>query len=97
MSSPVEGASGPRIMFEVYREGAYDRRFRVCYFTELGEQERDRELNRCLAGESFLAGYLARGSRRESRAIIADALARLNDGEAVAPGELRSLLASHLV
>lgn len=88
--------SDAKIMFEVYREGAYDRRYRVCYFTELGEHDRDAELNRCLAGESFFSGYLAESSRKEARAIIASALARLNDGEELTPQTLRGELAPHL-
>lgn len=88
---------GPaKIMFEVYREGSYDRRYRVVYFTELGEHDRDKELERCLAGESFLSGYLARPSRKEARAIITAALERLNDGEDVSPSELQAQLAPHL-
>jgi hypothetical protein len=89
-------APDARIMFEVYREGGYDRRYRVCYFTELGEHDRDAELNRCLAGESFLSGYLAEPSRREARAIITDALDRLNDGEELTPQSLRRELSPHL-
>ena len=54
---------GAKIMFEVYREGGYDRRYRVVYFTELNDHNRDTELNRCLAGQSFLSGFLAEASQ----------------------------------
>lgn len=85
-----------KIMFEVYREGGYDRRYRVVYFTELNDHNRDHELNRCLAGESFLSGYLTETSRKEARAIIGDALKRLNDGEELTPAGLEAELAAHL-
>ncbi len=85
-----------KIMFEVYREGGYDRRYRVVYFTELNDQNRDTELNRCLAGQSFYSGFVTEGSRKEARAIISSALARLNDGEALAPGDLERELEPHL-
>jgi hypothetical protein len=85
-----------KIMFEVYREGGYDRRYRVVYFTELNDHNRDTELNRCLAGESFYSGFLSEASRKEARAIISSALARLNDGEELAPGELERELEPHL-
>ncbi len=83
-------------MFEVYREGGYDRRYRVVYFTELNDHNRDAELNRCLAGESFLSGYVAESARKEARAVISDALSRLNTGEALTPAQLEEELAPHL-
>jgi hypothetical protein len=83
-------------MFEVYREGGYDRRYRVCYFTELNDHNRDTELNRCLAGESFYSGYLAESARKDARAVIGQALKRLNDGEDLAPAELEAELAPYL-
>jgi hypothetical protein len=83
-------------MFEVYREGGYDRRYRVVYFTDLNDRNRDHELNRCLAGEGFLSGYIAEASRKEARGIIGAALRRLNDGEELTPAELESELAPNL-
>lgn len=85
-----------KIMFEVYREGGYDRRYRVVYFTELNDHNRDTELNRCLAGESFYSGFLWEASRKEARTVISSVLARLNDGEALAPDELERELGPHL-
>jgi hypothetical protein len=85
-----------KIMFEVYREGGYDRRYRVVYFTELNDHNRDAELNRCLAGDSFLSGYLLEASRKDARAIISATLARLNDGEEITPARLAAELAPHL-
>jgi len=85
-----------KIMFEVYREGGYDRRYRVVYFTELNDHNRDAEFNRCLAGESFLSGYLREASRKDGRAIISAALARLNDGEQITPAQFAAELAPHL-
>lgn len=96
--APVDEAAraAAKIMFEVYREGGYNRRYRVVYFTELNDHNRDTELNRCLAGESFLSGFLAESSRKEGRAIISSALARLNDGEPLGPDDLRGELQPHL-
>lgn len=85
-----------KVMFEVYREGGYNRRYRVCYFTELNDHDRDAELNRCLAGESFYSGYLRENARKEGRAVINDVLRRLNDGEDVPPEELGARLQPHL-
>jgi hypothetical protein len=95
-SGETATANAAKIMFEVYREGGYDRRYRVVYFTELNDHNRDHELNRCLAGESFYSGYLAESSRKEARAIITSALKRLNDGEELTPAGLEAELTQHL-
>ena len=96
--APVDEAAraAAKIMFEVYREGGYNRRYRVVYFTELNDHNRDTELNRCLAGESFLSGFLAEGSRKEARAVIGSALRRLNDGDGLTPEGLAAELEPHL-
>ena len=33
-----------RVMFEIYRESGYDRLYRVVYYTELSERNRDLEI-----------------------------------------------------
>ena len=68
--APVDEAAraAAKIMFEVYREGGYDRRYRVVYFTELNDHNRDTELNRCLAGRaSCRASSPSRRARRAGR------------------------------
>ena len=85
-----------KVMFSIYREAVYNGAYRAVYFTELGDHDRDREINRAMAGESFLDGYLLERSKREAKAIINAALARLNDGQPVDPDELREDLAGHL-
>ena len=86
-----------KIMFEVYREGGYDRRYRVVYFTELNDHNRDTELNRCLAGTSFYSSFIQESTRKEARMVINDALNRLNDGEDLTPAQLERELERFLV
>jgi hypothetical protein len=81
-----------KIMFEVYREGGYDRRYRVVYFTELNDHNRDTELNRCLAGTSFYSSFIQESTRKEARLVINSALERLNDGVELTPEELEAEL-----
>ena len=85
-----------RVMFEVYREGSYNRKYRVVYFTELGDYNRDAEINRAMAGDHFLDGFLAESHKEEAKAVIAEALARLNDGEELTPEDLEGRLADYL-
>jgi hypothetical protein len=85
-----------RVMFEVYREGSYNRKYRVVYFTELGDYNRDAEINRAMAGDHFLDGYLDERHKDEAKAIIAGVLARLNDGEEITPEELEVELRDYM-
>jgi hypothetical protein len=79
-------------MFEVYREGHYNKTFRVVYFTELGDHNREQEFNRALAGDHFFDGFLAGQTKEKAKAVIDAFLVRLNDGEELAPELLRAEL-----
>jgi hypothetical protein len=85
-----------RIMFEVYREGSYNRRYKVVYFTELNDHNKETEINRAMAGESFFDGFLSEAKKEEAKAVIDKALARLNGGETLLPEELESELSGYL-
>ena len=37
-----------KTMFEIYREGSYDRHYRVVYYTDLNEHNKESEINRQL-------------------------------------------------
>jgi hypothetical protein len=72
-----------RIMFEIYRESADDGCYRVIYFTELGEHERETEIGNALRGDHIFDGFiLSREGARAKRAVLR-ILERLNSGEAV--------------
>lgn len=85
-----------RTMFEVYREPGFNRTYRVVYFTELGDHNREAEFNRALAGDHYLDGFLDNGSKDQAKAIIDEHLRRLNDGEEIEPAALARELAPHL-
>lgn len=81
-----------RIMFEIYREEGYDRKFRVVYFTELDEHNKESEINAALAGEHVFDGFILESSKREAKQAIVAMLRRMNDGEHLTPDEIaRSL------
>ena len=85
-----------RIMFEIYREAEYDRRYRVVYFTELDEHNKEGEINRALAGEHLYDGFLAGHTVKDGKRRIDDVLRRLNAGEALNPADLDAHLADVL-
>jgi hypothetical protein len=83
-------------MFEVYREASYNRRYRVVYFTELNDHNKESEINRAIAGDHFFDGFLSDKGKDEAKAIIERTLQRLNEGEAVTPKDLADDLANYL-
>ena len=42
-----------KVMFEIYRETEYTGRYRVVYFTELQDHNKESEINHALSGEHF--------------------------------------------
>lgn len=85
-----------RTMFEIYRESGYNRAYRVVYFTELGDHDKDKEINRALSGDHVFDGFLGGPEKREAKKVIAGMLARLNDGEEVTVDEIRGELEPYL-
>lgn len=85
-----------KIMFEIYREASYNRRYKVVYFTELNEHNKEFEINRAMAGDHFFDGFLRGATKEDGKAIIDRTLERLNEGEKVRPDELERELAGYL-
>jgi hypothetical protein len=83
-------------MFEVYREASYNRRYKVVYFTELNEHNKEFEINRAMAGDHFFDGFLKGATKGEAKLIIDRTLERLNEGEEVGPEELERELGQYL-
>lgn len=89
----VEG----KIMFSIYRDATYNGDYHVVYFTELNEHNKDEEINKAIAGETFLDGYLHEHTKAEAKVLIAKAIRRMNDGEALTEADVRAELGEHLV
>lgn len=70
-------------MFEIYCEDGYDRQYRVVYFTELDENNKDREIARAMSGQHFFDGFIYESRKDEGKQKIDDILSRLNAGEAL--------------
>lgn len=84
-----------KIMFEIYREGGYGRKYRVVYFTELDEHNKEAEINAAMAGEHFYDGFIRSSDSKAAKQVINDTLGRLNAGEALAPADLDQRLAPY--
>lgn len=86
-----------KIMFMIYKDTTYSDKFRVCYFTELNEHNKDSEINKAFAGEHFYNGYIRYLKKERAKEIIAALLDRLNSGENVTPEEVDRALAEFVV
>jgi hypothetical protein len=84
-----------KVMFEIYRDKTYSGKYRVVYYTELDDHNKDTEINRAMAGESFYDGFLKNFRKEEGKQVIERFLARLNDGEKVDPAELARALGEY--
>ena len=83
-------------MFEVYREASYNRRYKVVYFTELNDHNKEAEINRAMAGDHFFDGFLSDTGKEEAKAIIERTLERLNGGEQLTAQDLENDLSKYL-
>ncbi|HEX9119623.1 MAG TPA: hypothetical protein VF840_03710 [Terriglobales bacterium] len=85
-----------KVMFEIYREAAYTGKYRVVYYTELNENNKEWEINRALSGEHFYDGFIKNYRKDEAKDIIDAILKRMNDGEKLAPTDVEAALSEHI-
>ena len=82
-----------RVMFEIYRESESGGRFRVVYFTELGEHERELEISSAFRGDHVFDGFLLTREQFQAKQAINSLLDRLNGGEPVPQSDIARELA----
>jgi hypothetical protein len=85
-----------KIMFEIYKETDYSGRFKVVYFTELDDHNKETEINRAARGQHFYDGFIKGFRKEEAKEIVDGLLTRLNGGEALEPSEVERALGSYL-
>ena len=69
-----------KVMFEIYREADYGGRYKVVYFTELGEHDKDTEIADAMRGEHIFDGFLLHRERQEGKQVVDQILQELNRG-----------------
>ena len=77
-----------KVMFEIYREPDSGGQFRVVYFTELDEHNRETEINDAMRGEHVFDGYLRNYTKQEGKRVVAGILERLNAGQKISSSEI---------
>ena len=85
-----------KVMFEIYRETEYTGKYRVVYFTELQDHNKETEINHAMAGEHFFDGFIKNFGKDEAKEIINSVLNRLNNGETLDAREVERALGDHM-
>lgn len=77
-----------KVMFEIYREPEAAGRYRVVYFTELDEHNRDLEISDAMRGEHIFDGYFRNHKKHEAKLVVTEILERLNAGQKLSPSDM---------
>ena len=70
-----------KIMFEIYKDNVYSGEYRVVYFSELDDHNKDKEIDRAMKGDHFFDGFILSLKKDRAMKQIEDILEKLNDGE----------------
>lgn len=82
-----------KTMFEIYREKEFNKKFRVVYYTELTEHNKETEINRALNGETIFDGFLIDLNKDNGKIIIKDLIKKMNaNGETIPREEIMKRL-----
>jgi len=85
-----------KVMFEIYREANFGGRYRVVYFTELGEHDKENEINEAMRGERVFDGFLLHRERNQAKQVVDEILNQLNNGEAMDEAAIEQKLQPYL-
>lgn len=81
-----------KVMFEIYREANFGGRYKVVYFTELGEHDKETEIADAMRGEHIFDGFLLHRDRSEAKQVVEEIIDRLNRGEPLGASEIERSL-----
>jgi hypothetical protein len=86
-----------KVMFAIYRDDSAVRGYRVVYFTELDEHNREDEINDAMRGDLLFDGYFRNRTKEDAKRAVAAILQRMNAGETLGRPELERELKPFLV
>ena len=89
-------ADTKKVMFEIYRESDFSGRYKVVYFTELGEHDKETEIADAMRGEHIFDGFLLHRERSQAKQVVEEIVERLNRGESIGSAEIEQLLQPYL-
>jgi hypothetical protein len=80
-----------KIMFEIYRDSSRGGNYRVVYFTELDEHNKEKEINDAMRGDHVFDGFI-RYNKEEAKRTVTQLLERLNQGETISESAIAAAL-----
>ena len=89
-------ADTKKVMFEIFREADFSGRYKVVYFTELGEHDKETEIADAMRGEHIFDGFLLHRERSQAKQVVEEIVERLNRGESIGSAEIEQLLQPYL-
>jgi hypothetical protein len=81
-----------KVMFEIYRDASLSGQYKVVYFTELGEHDKETEIADAMRGEHIFDGFLLHRERNQAKQVMEQILERLNRGELVDQTTIEQML-----
>jgi hypothetical protein len=85
-----------KVMFEIYRDTSLTGEYKVVYFTELGEHDKDTEIADAMRGEHIYDGFLLYRERQEGKQVVDQILGELNQGTTLDPVAIEEKLKPYL-
>lgn len=85
-----------KTMFEIYRDTEGAGEYKVIYFTELDDHNKETEIGAAMRGEHLFDGFLLNHEKAQGKRMVSDLLERLNRGEELSPAEVERELKSFL-
>ena len=81
-----------KIMFEIYRDSARGGAYRVVYFTELDEHNKEKEINDAMRGDHIFDGFIRNHNKEDAKRAVTQLLERLNQGETISESAIAAAL-----
>jgi len=81
-----------KVMFEIYRDVSLSGQYKVVYFTELGEHDKETEIADAMRGEHVFDGFLLHRERNQAKQAMEQILDRLNRGESMDQAMIEQML-----
>lgn len=78
-----------KIMFEIYQDTLYNKKFRVVYYTELNENNKHSEISRAMSGNSYFNGFIKDYRKDEAKQIITEIIESLNEEKLIPVEEIK--------
>ena len=85
-----------KTMFEIYRDTEGTGEYKVIYFTELDDHNKETEIGAAMRGEHLFDGFLLNQEKAQGKRNVSSLLERLNRGEELSPTEVERELKSVL-